>query len=159
MRSGDVDAVANLEIEVYPQPWSARVFREELALGNRRYFVAEDSAGVIVGYAGLLLVEEDAHVTTLAVDPEVRRRQLGSRLMLALVDASLHAEARHLTLEVRMSNMSARRLYERFGFAPVGIRKNYYRDEDALVMWAIDIDTAEYEQRVAGIQAGLAEVG
>ena len=159
MRSGDIDTVANLEIEVYPQPWSTQVFREELALANRRYVVAEDEGGNIVGYAGLLLVEEDAHVTTLAVDPRVRRRRLGSRLMLALVAASLDAEARHLTLEVRMSNMSARRLYERFGFAPVGIRKNYYRDEDALVMWAIDIDTDEYEQRVAGIQAGLAEVG
>ena len=159
MRSGDIDPVANLEIEVYPQPWSTQVFREELALVNRRYVVAEDEGGSIVGYAGLLLVEEDAHVTTLAVDPRVRRRRLGSRLMLALVAASLAAEARHLTLEVRMSNMSARRLYERFGFAPVGIRKNYYRDEDALVMWAIDIDTDEYERRVAGIEAGLAEVG
>ena len=58
-----------------------------------------------------------------------------------------------------MSNLSARRLYEQFGFAPVGIRKNYYRDEDALVMWAIDIDTEEYEQRVAGIESGLREVG
>ena len=159
MRSGDIDAVANLEIEVYPQPWSTKVFREELALANRRYVVAEDGTGSIVGYAGLLLVEEDAHVTTLAVDPQVRRRRLGSRLMLALVAASLAAQARHLTLEVRMSNLSAQRLYERFGFAPVGIRKNYYRDEDALVMWAIDIDTEEYEQRVAGIEAGLTEVG
>jgi len=159
MLTGDIDAVANLEIEVYPQPWSTKVFREELALANRRYVVAEDGTGVIVGYAGLLLVEEDAHVTTLAVDPRVRRRRLGSRLMLALVAASRTAAARHLTLEVRMSNVSARRLYEQFGFAPVGIRKNYYRDEDALVMWAIDIDTDEYQQRVAGIEAGLAEVG
>jgi ribosomal-protein-alanine N-acetyltransferase len=159
MLSGDIDAVANLEIEVYPQPWSSKVFREELALANRRYVVAEDGTGSVVGYAGLLLVEDDAHVTTLAVDPQVRRRRLGSRLMLALVAASLAAHARHLTLEVRMSNLSARRLYEQFGFAPVGIRKNYYRDEDALVMWAIDIDTEEYEQRVAGIEAGVTEVG
>jgi ribosomal-protein-alanine N-acetyltransferase len=159
MESRDIDAVASLEIEVYPQPWSTNVFREELALANRRYVVAEDRSGSIVGYAGLLLVEDDAHVTTLAVDPQVRRRRLGSRLMLALVAASLAAHARHLTLEVRMSNLSARRLYERFGFAPVGIRKNYYRDEDALVMWAIDIDTEEYEQRVAGIEAGLRDVG
>jgi len=159
MQSGDIDAVAGLEVEVYPQPWSSKVFREELALPNRRYVVAEDGTGTIVGYAGLLLVEDDAHITTLAVDPQVRRRRLGSRLMLALVDASLAAHARHLTLEVRMSNLSARRLYERFGFAPVGIRKNYYRDEDALVMWAIDIDTEEYEQRVAGIESGLREVG
>jgi ribosomal-protein-alanine N-acetyltransferase len=159
MRPEDVEAVADLEIEVYPQPWSTKVFREELALPNRRYIVAEDEDGTIVGYAGLLLVEEDAHVTTVAVDPAIRRRRLGSRLMLALVAASRRASARHLTLEVRMSNVSAQRLYERFGFAPVGIRKNYYRDEDALVMWAIDIDTDEYRRRVAGIEADLAEVG
>ena len=159
MRSGDVGAVVDLEREVYPTPWSTAVFQEELALANRRYIVAEDESGTIVGYAGLLLVDEDAHVTTLAVDPQVRRRRLGSRLMLALVAASRAAAARHLTLEVRMSNASARRLYERFGFAPVGIRKNYYRDEDALVMWATDIDTEEYEQRVAAIEAGLEEVG
>ena len=60
--------------------------------------------------------------------------------MLALVDAATAAGARHLTLEVRVSNEGARRLYQRFGFAPVGVRKDYYRDEDALVMWATDID-------------------
>lgn len=159
MRSGDVAAVVDLEREVYPTPWSTAVFHEELAMSNRRYVVAADTVGTIVGYAGLLLVDEDAHVTTLAVDPQVRRRRLGSRLMLALVAASRGAAARHLTLEVRMSNVSAQRLYERFGFAPVGIRKNYYRDEDALVMWATDIDTAEYEQRVAAIEADLEETG
>jgi ribosomal-protein-alanine N-acetyltransferase len=100
-------------------------------------------------------VEEDAHVTTLAVDPNVRRRRLGTRLMLELVDIALERGAKHLTLEVRMSNASAQALYQRFGFAPVGLRKNYYRDEDALVMWAIDIDTDEYAERIIGIRRSL----
>jgi ribosomal-protein-alanine N-acetyltransferase len=77
--------------------------------------------------------------------------------MMALVDAALEADARHLTLEVRMSNQAAQRLYQRFGFAPVGLRKNYYRDEDALVMWAIDIDTDDYRDRLAAIRPDLQE--
>jgi ribosomal-protein-alanine N-acetyltransferase len=156
MNHRDVAAVATLERVVYPQPWSARTFYDELALANRRYIVAEDD-GAVVGYAGLLLVEEDAHITTLAVDPAARRLRVGTRLMIELVDRALSAGARHLTLEVRVSNSAARSLYERFGFAPVGVRKNYYRDEDALVMWATDIDDDEYAGRVATIRAELEE--
>jgi ribosomal-protein-alanine N-acetyltransferase len=157
MTRRDIPAVATLEQEVYTQPWSVRVFFDELAQQNRAYFVAENGQGAIVGYGGLLLVEEDAHITTLAVLPEARRARLGTRLMLALVDGALEAGARHLTLEVRMSNAGARSLYERFGFAPVGLRKDYYRDEDALVMWAIDIDAEEYRLRLDVIRRSLQE--
>ncbi len=154
MTHRDIGAVAMLERAVYPQPWSARTFYDELALANRRYVVAVDD-GEIVGYAGLLIVEEDAHITTLAVEPEARRTRLGTRLMLDLVDRALAAGSKHLTLEVRVSNDVARRLYERFGFAPVGLRKNYYRDEDALVMWATDIDDDDYVIRIEEIRARL----
>jgi ribosomal-protein-alanine N-acetyltransferase len=154
MSPRDVELVAALEREIYPQPWAARVFHDELQLANRDYLVATLGKSV-VGYAGLLHVEEDAHVTTLAVDPSARRRHLGTRLMLELVDIALGRSARHLTLEVRISNASAQALYQRFGFAPVGLRKNYYRDEDALVMWAIDIDTDEYTERLIGIRRSL----
>ncbi len=150
----DIAAVATLERVVYPQPWSARTFYDELAQANRRYIVAEQD-GVMVGYAGLLLVEGDAHITTLAVDPTARRYRVGTRLMVELVDRALASGAKHLTLEVRVSNSAARRLYERFGFAPVGLRKNYYRDEDALVMWATDIDDDEYAARVDAIRLDL----
>ena len=154
MRKRDLAAVQRLEEAIYPQPWSPGVFAEELSLLNRHYLVMEDG-GRIIGYGGLLLVAEDAHVTTVAVDPEARRRTLGTRLMLALVDAATAAGARHLTLEVRVSNEGARRLYQRFGFAPVGVRKDYYRDEDALVMWATDIDTDEYVARVDAVRTSL----
>lgn len=157
MTRDDIPAVATLERIVYPEPWSARVFYDELERDNRRYFVVDDH-GTIVGYGGLLLVQDDAHVTTLAVDPAVRRRRLGTRLLLTLVEAALEAGARHLTLEVRVSNVDAQRLYERFGFQPVGRRKGYYRDEDALVMWAIDIDDDAYASRLGEIRAELGEV-
>lgn len=165
MTRADIPGVAALEADVYDQPWSPRVFFDELAMDNREYIVvtAGDSgngdAGSgdsgIVGYGGLLIVEEDAHITTLAVAPEVRGKQLGKRLMLALVSRAIAVGAKHLTLEVRMSNASAQGLYELFGFAPVGRRKNYYKDEDALVMWATDIDAHDYAERIATIRSAL----
>ena len=157
MRRRDIPAVAALEAEIYDQPWSPRVFFDELALDTRAYVVATDADGSVIGYAGVLVVETDAHVTTIAVAPEVRGRQLGKRLMVAIVDRALDAGARHLTLEVRVSNASAQGLYERFGFRPVGRRKNYYKTEDALVMWATDIDTPEYQELLTGIRASLEE--
>ncbi len=158
MELPDIPQVATLEQVVYDNPWSVRVFYDELALGNRHYLVAEDPTGII-GYGGLLVVEADAHITTLAVDPTTRRQHLGTRLMLALVDVAVHLGVSHITLEVRMSNEGAQRLYERFGFNPVGLRKNYYRDEDALVMWANDINGVEYQARLMRVHSLLKEAG
>jgi ribosomal-protein-alanine N-acetyltransferase len=152
MRPEDLSRVARLETDVYPQPWSLRVFQDELRARNRSYLVVEDDRGGLLGYGGLLVADADAHITTVAVDPSVRRRRLGTRLVLALVDEALNIGAEHLTLEVRMSNAAAQRLYATFGFAPVGLRKNYYQNEDALVMWAIDIRTEEYRERIEAIR-------
>ena len=102
-----------------------------------------------------MLVEEDAHVTTLAVKTGVRKAGLGTRLMLQLIAAGLERGARYLTLEVRATNEGAQRLYNRFGMDPVGVRKNYYRGDDAVIMWATDIDQPEYAERLAAIEAGL----
>jgi len=154
MTPDDVDAVFVLEQGIYSQPWSRAVFDEELSHESRRYFVVEID-GAIAGYGGLMLVADEAHITTLAVDPDRREGRLGTRLMLRLVDAALEEGARQLTLEVRLSNHPAQSLYRRFGMAPVGLRKNYYRDEDALIMWAHDIDGAEYADRLAGIRGAL----
>ncbi len=151
MLAEDIPEVWALEAEIYPEPWSEGVFREELSRDNRVYLVAEE-AGTICGYGGLMLVEDDAHITTLAVSPAARQRGLGTRIMLNLVEAGLAAGARHLTLEVRVSNLPARDLYRRFGFAPVGLRKNYYASEDALVMWAIDVNVPEYRERLDRIR-------
>jgi ribosomal-protein-alanine N-acetyltransferase len=153
MDRGDIPFVAALEAQVYDEPWSPRVFFDELAMENRAYVVVTNGDARIVGYGGLLVVDEDAHITTLAVAPEVRGRRLGKRLMLALVDKALRVGARHLTLEVRLSNSSAQGLYELFGFAPVGKRKNYYKGEDALVMWATDIDAPEYAEKLTSIRS------
>ena len=156
MKRGDIPTVAALEAEIYDQPWSPRVFFDELSLESRTYLAAVED-GSVVGYGGLLRVDTDAHITTIAVAPEVRGRRIGNLLMLALVDAALASGAQHLTLEVRVSNDAAQRLYERFGFTPVGRRKNYYKNEDALVMWATDIDTPEYAALMRDIRSATEE--
>lgn len=154
MRASDIDAVLQLERAIYSEPWSRSVFESEVGEPSRRYLVVE-SDGEIVGYGGLMIVADEAHVTTLAVEADRREARLGTRLMLALVQEALAAGCRQLTLEVRLSNHPAQSLYRRFGMAPVGLRKNYYRDEDALIMWAHDIDSDDYADRLVALREAL----
>lgn len=154
MTAADIGQVAALEQEIFPQPWSERSFREELEREDRAYLVAEEDDRV-VGYGGLLMVDDEAHVTTLAVVPGHRRRRLATRLLHRLAWAAVEAGMRHLTLEVRTDNVVARALYQRFGFVPVGVRKKYYQDDDALIMWAVDIDRPAYRERLDRIEARL----
>lgn len=155
MEEAHLPAVADLEVAAFADPWSERTLAEELALTDRRYVVAIGDDGVLAGYGGLMLVGEDAHVLTIAVDPRLRRRGLGTRLMSRLVDEAIAAGARHLTLEVRVSNEAARSLYRKFGFEPVGVRRRYYRDEDALIMWAVDADGEAARRRFRRIREEL----
>ncbi len=154
MSPDDIPAVAALEQRVFADPWSENAFREELATASRRYLVAEEGRAIL-GYGGLLVVEDDAHIVTLAVEPGTRGQGLGTRLMLRLAEEALRAGAAHLTLEVRVSNQPAQSLYRRFGFETVGLRRHYYRDEDALIMWALDIDSEGYRRRLTEIREGL----
>jgi [ribosomal protein S18]-alanine N-acetyltransferase len=172
MRRRHVRSVLRIEQQVYPRPWSHSLFLSELALrATRSYFVARIGRDV-VGYAGLMMTAEDGHITTIAVDPSRHRHKLGTRLMLALAREALARDAVNLTLEVRLGNLAAQHLYRRFGFAPVGVRKNYYREtpalgaqsgaqgsasqsEDALVMWAHAVDAPEYSALLDSIERAI----
>ena len=143
MTAGDLPDVHALEVRSFPVPWTPEMLCEELVGPGRTYVVADGPSGII-GYGGFMLIEDDAHIMTVAVDEPNRRAGVGSRLLLRLIDLALSAGAEHLTLELRVSNVAARRLYERFGFAPVGIRPRYYVDEDALVMWAVNARGPDY---------------
>jgi ribosomal-protein-alanine N-acetyltransferase len=146
----DLDAVVALEAANQPAPWSEGVFRDELTAENRVYLAAEED--IVVGFGGVMLVGDEAHVTNLLVDPEWRQRGLGLQLMLGLIDAAVAEGARHLTLEVRPGNEAARNLYARLGLAPVGVRQSYYGDDDALILWAHDIDSGGYRERLEGLR-------
>jgi ribosomal-protein-alanine N-acetyltransferase len=154
MRRRHLRGVLRTENQVYPRPWSLGLFLSELALRTTRvYFVAKVGT-TVVGYAGLMLTGSDGHITTIAVDPAWHRRGIGTRLLLAISRAGIAMGCTGLTLEVRMSNEAAQGMYRRFGYAPAGVRKNYYAEsnEDALVMWAHDVDLPAYAERLAEIE-------
>src|SRR5437588_1739513 len=157
MRRRHLRSVLRIESQVYPRPWSLSLFMSELALRTSRAYYVARVGGMVVGYCGLMLTGDDAHVTTIAVDPAWHRHKIGSRMLLNLAREARRRDARHLTLEVRVTNEPAQAMYRMFGFHPAGIRKNYYveTNEDALVMWAENINTDEYADRLAGIEAGV----
>lgn len=158
MRRRHLRGVLRIEQQVYPRPWSYGLYLGELAhRGARRSYVVARQGHRVVGYGGLMVVGGDAHITTLAVDPELHGGRLGTRILLVLARLARQQGIEGLTLEVRMSNEPAKALYRRFGFAPAGIRKNYYAEvgEDALVMWAHDIDGVAYGHRLDEIEASL----
>jgi len=150
----DLPSILRIEDATYPTPWTEGIFRDELAAPGRIYLVAE-AADEVVGYSGLMLVLPEAHVTSVTVDPRRRGSRIGTRLMLSVCQEALAAGAKSLTLEVRVSNRNAQALYQRFGMAPVGVRKRYYKDEDALVMWVHDIDGEAYRERLDEIGRSL----
>ena len=157
MRRRHLRAVVRIEQQVYPRPWSLGLFVSELGYrGSRVYCVARVGA-TVVGYGGLMLVPDDGHVTTLAVDPAWHRHKLGTRLLHTLATAAVERGAKNLTLEVRAGNHAAQALYQAFGFAPAGIRKGYYAEtnEDAIVMWANDVDDPSYAERLVRLAAGV----
>lgn len=155
LTDADIDAVVALEERIYATPWSAQVFRDELAAAGRTYVKTVGNDGTLVGYGGLMVIDGEAHITTVVVDPSHRGAGTGTRLVLHLVRQALAAGARSLTLEVRVSNAAAQALYRRFGMAPVGVRKRYYIEEDALIMWVHDIDTPSYAARLTAIATEL----
>ena len=161
MRRRHLRGVLRIEAQVYPRPWSLRLFMSELALRSTRAYTVALVDGMVAGYSGLMLSGEDGHVTTLAVDPQWQRHGIGSRLLLRMARTAVDRGARHLTLEVRVTNDRAQALYRRFGFAPAGVRKNYYveTNEDALVMWANDIEGVDYRRRLSRIEAALDAAG
>jgi [ribosomal protein S18]-alanine N-acetyltransferase len=158
MQHGHLRDVHQIDERVYPRPWSLAVLRQELSMPDSRlYFVARRKQ-TVAGHAGMMLVAGEGHVTTVAVDPAWQGQGVGSRLMLALHRSAIARGVTAMTLEVRVGNDAALALYRRFGYAPAGVRKNYYSDEgqDGLIMWAHDVHLPDHAARLAGIEQGLA---
>jgi len=159
MRRRHLRGVMAIERQVYTRPWSPNLFLAEITEpSHRRYLVARIDRD-IVGYGGLVCYGEEAHVTNIAVDPMHQRRKVASRLLYELIMSSAEMGAQAVSLEVRVSNWGAQRLYGRFGFHPVGMRRNYYQElsEDALIMWTDDIRSKAYARRLSAIAADLPE--
>ena len=152
MRLEHLTAVLDIEPVAFgSHHWSHQSFVNELNNSMGYYFVAlPTGTDRLIGYTGFWLIGEEAHITTLAVHPENRRQHIGERL---LIHGILHAKkvgANWITLEVRVSNESAQQLYYKYGFKSLGVRRNYYQDndEDALVLWTENIRTPEFKKLI-----------
>jgi ribosomal-protein-alanine N-acetyltransferase len=174
MRWEDVPAVMTIERESFPLPWSNYTYRHELTENTHsHYIVARPRAEVskrawwrqllwpaspaILGYGGFWLVADEAHISTLAVAPQWRGHGLGELLLAAMIEQALGMKAIMATLEVRVSNTVAQRLYTKYGFVITGTRPRYYRDndEDAHIMTVEAIASDGYKRQLAGLQAAL----
>src|SRR2546426_10874292 len=161
MTVDDVDGVQEVERASFPVPWPATASRHELSQNkNARYIVAREGDR-IVGYAGLWLMVDEAHITTFAVHPDLRRRRIGERMLIRVFEMAAALSAEWLTLEVRASNLAAQKLYEQYGFRRRGGRRRYYSDnnEDALIMWTERLRDRAVRDRVQKLKAELQETG
>jgi ribosomal-protein-alanine N-acetyltransferase len=140
MNALDIDGVLAVEQQSFTTPWSREGFVNEMN-HELSYYLVLVEAGNIIGYAGMWLIVDEAHVTNIAILPEYRGRKLGNKLMTALLEHAKARGATRMTLEVRASNEVAQGLYNKFGFTSQGRRRNYYTDnkEDALIMWCEEL--------------------
>jgi len=165
MTLDDLPAVQAIEEASFTTPWPPHAYRSELESNRLATYVvarAEGAVvaraeGAVVAYAGIWMMIDEAHITTFAVDPRWRRQRIGERLLLALLGLAKDRRAREATLEVRLSNLAARRLYEKYGFRPVGIRPRYYSDdnEDALIMTTEELDQPRMADRLERLREAL----
>ena len=183
MTEHDIPQVMDIEREAFPSSWPQTAYRRELQNKAARYLVitepaddapnASPASGVwgalrrivgaehvpsderLLGFIGVWLIVGEAHIVTVAVHCEDRRRGIGERLLIACVEMAREYDQEVITLEVRASNTAARRLYEKYGFAQAGLRKRYYSDnhEDAVIMTTPTIASAGFAAQFAELQS------
>lgn len=141
MRLEDIDTIVEIEKEAFTAPWTAEAFNNELKQNLFAKYMVMEQDGAILGYGGMWLIVDEAHVTNIAIRERYQGQGLGKLLLGEMMKTAHWLGAKRMTLEVRVTNEIAQRLYRRFGFEPSGIRPGYYSDnmEDALIMWA-DLD-------------------
>lgn len=154
----DLPRVREIEQEAFASPWPKDAYRAEIEDNQVAcYLVARDDDDGVVGFAGMWVIFDEAHITTLAVDRRRRGQRIGGRLLLTLIGQALGRGARWMTLEVRPSNAVALALYRKFGFRDVALRKRYYSDngEDAMVMWSGNLRDPEPQARLDAARRDL----
>lgn len=149
MTLADLDRVLEIEQLSYPTPWSRRAFRSELTENSYAHYFVARHQGQIVGYFGMWVILQEAHITNIAVHPDFRRQGIGEELLRFAFEKAKELGANKMTLEVRVTNIPARNLYKKMGFVERGIRKGYYTDtnEDAIVMWKDNLGPREPKEQ------------
>jgi [ribosomal protein S18]-alanine N-acetyltransferase len=188
MVEGDIPQIVAIEHESFPTTWPQTAYRRELSNNIARYLVVIDEAhaplaaeeapprrsfldlfrrnrstapattAYLVGYIGLWLMVDDAHVVAVAVREAYRGRGIGELLLAEAIDLAMHERMESVTLEVRKSNLLAQALYEKYRFLKVGVRKRYYSDnhEDAIIMTTPPIQHESYREHMRYLR-GLRE--
>lgn len=133
----DIEAIAALEQICFVPPWSKESLMHDLTENELSTYIVAELDGQLIGYVGIWTIVDEGHINNVAVSPLYRKKQVGSALIAAMLEASEQAGIHRHTLEVRAGNEAAKRLYEKFGFKEAGLRKGYYEDdgEDAVIMW------------------------
>ena len=183
MTADDIVQVADVERESFPSMWPQTAYKRELTNKLARYLVLTEArdapteppatAGLwgalrrvvgntphagshehLLGFIGVWLMAGEAHIVTVAVRERYRRRGIGERLVIAILELAMQAEQESATLEVRASNDAAQRLYQKYGFARLGLRKRYYSDnnEDAVIMTTPDLFSDAFRARFAELR-------
>lgn len=136
MNFDDIDSVLEISKLSFPHPWSRRSFEQELENSFATYLVAKLDNQVI-GYGGMWIIIDEGHITNIAVHPNYRNLGVGDKILHDMITTCNQKKVVAMTLEVRVSNLAAQKLYSKYGFVEEGIRKKYYEDngEDALLMW------------------------
>jgi ribosomal-protein-alanine N-acetyltransferase len=156
MRGADIEPVSKIERQSFETAWSTQAYVTELANPSAVYVVAEVD-GQVVGYGGLWVIMDEAHITTIAVVPECRGYRIGERLLVEMLQVAMRKGATRATLEVRETNTVAQNLYKKYGFVWAAIRKAYYSDnnENADILWINDMTTNEWRRLFAENRAAL----
>jgi len=137
MRKEDIPEVSRIERLSFPNPWSSNIFSAELEKEDFAFYYIMEYRSRLVAYAGYWKIKNEAHLVTFAVNPPFRRKGLGGQLLKYLLEEAKNQNLDKITLEVRRSNLTAQKFYQKFGFKKIAIRPHYYIDtnEDAIVYW------------------------
>ena len=157
MGAEHIPTVLEIEALSFTTTWPTNAFANELGENKLAHYFVGRLDGKVVAYGGIWVILEDSHVTTIAVHPDYRGRGLGEQMLTHLLDEAMARNASWITLEVRESNETAQRLYRKYGFTNVSVRRAYYSDnnENAVVMWAGNLRGQLYRNRLRALRAAL----
>lgn len=157
MRVEDIGDVLRVEAQCFSTTWPRNAFYNELTENKLAHYFVGKAGEEIIAYGGLWVILEDAHITTVAVEPGHQGQGYGERMLVCLLDEAIERGASWVTLEVRESNSGAQQLYKKYGFTVVNTRRGYYsdNDENALVMWAGNLKGTVYRNRLAMLKEAL----
>lgn len=137
LKKQDIEEVMEIERASFSDPWRENMFYNEIHNRKISRFLVARADEKLVGYGGIWIIQDEAHIVNLAVDPDYRKQGIGTKLLRSLFEEARKKVVERATLEVRASNTIAQQFYKRFGFVEIAVRKSYYQDthEDAIIMW------------------------